>query len=416
MRKVYLYSPIPPIKSGTANYLKLFVNDLPSDFTETHDVTLVIDERFYDKVPKIYDSIPVKSYNDIMDDSPDSVFVYFLANNEFHRYIHRALFLHSSGKAVSVVHEPSMWMNVGSMCYLEEYGFKREDLTYFAGYEFGANANQFVNLFYRYGIDKNFSYVSLAGTHIYEKSDVIVFHSQYAKDKFQCEKSDTYQKPGCKEYWVMAHPDDHTAPKGNRKLSRKDSGTFVVSTFGWVGPTKQTIPLIKAFYDFIGVLPKAHRERCRLDVVGEVPADKNFYDPIGFAKSRHDLVDRVKFYGYTTDEEFINLLHSSSLVFSLRFPSCGETSGPIHKLSGVKIPVAISDYAAFSEENADFYISVNPRMQHDQLVELMRNSYTTFLEEGSTESLVSRDQRPANKSTKLDVPGMLNKLEAHLSR
>lgn len=416
MRKVYLYSPIPPLKSGTANYLKLFVHDMPKNFLKENNVSLVIDDRFYDDAPQEYQGIPVHNYKDIHDGDPTTVHIYFLANNEYHRYVHRALYLHQTGKSISVVHEPSMWMNVGSMCYSEEYGFKREDLEYFASYEFGADARQFVNLFYRYGIDKNFSYVSLAGTHIYEKSDVVVFHSQYAKDKFQCEKSETYYKSGCSEYWVMAHPDDHTPPnKKDIKTAKKTEDVFVVSTFGWVQPSKQTIPLIKAFYDFVGVLPKAHRERCRLDIVGEVPADKNFYDPVGFAKSRRDLEPLVKFYGYTTDEEFINLLHSSSLVFSLRFPSCGETSGPIHKLSGVKIPVAISDYAAFSEENADFYISVNPKVQHDQLVDLIRKAYLTFFDEGSTASLVTRDQHPSAE-TKLNVAGMLDKLETYLSR
>jgi glycosyltransferase involved in cell wall biosynthesis len=387
MTKLYLYSPINPAKTGTANYFRLFISQIPEEIIENNEIVIVIDHRFYSH--NIFDNSihKIVDFRDIKKNTND-ISVYFLANNEFHRYAHKELFNHKpeNGLAVSVVHEPCMWMNVQAMCSMREYGFNEEHLPYFAKYQYGEDAEFFCRQNLLRKTNDIFDFTSLAATHIYENSNVIVFHSVYAKNKFILEKSPSYKVEKNPQIIVMEHPYDD-ASKNLPESITKDK--YVVGTFGWVKKVKQVEDLLLAYNDFYITLNDEQKDTVELRIVGETEVTRDF-NPVGLAANL-ECTETVKFYGYVTNQKMDELLAGTSIIFSLRFPSCGESSGPVYKTKSLGIPIALSNYGAFAEEDADYFISVNMNTQRKEIQKVIAKEYAIY---------VKKDKREVKKRTK----------------
>lgn len=376
-RRLFLYSPTKPLKTGTANYFDLFLKQLGFVEMKNLEITIVVDKRIFKGGENVYgNTYKVEDFRRVDRDQKD-ISLYFLANNEYHRYIHRALYGHKAGDglAISIVHEPDMWMNVEAMCNLGEYGFNKKDLSYFASYEFGKDASFFCHLFERRQTDQNFQYSSLAGTHIYEHSDIVVFHSYFARAKFLLEKATSYiAKKNGQQFLVMSHPPENIVVKTTNTEPR---GKFIVGTYGWVKKVKQVEPIIEAFNDFYQDLDLSDKKRVQLDVAGEIDIEESDFDPIGLVATLPSA-GQIYFYGYLSDEKLNTLMSQASVALSLRFPSCGETSGPLFKARALGLTTVLSDYASFAEEPADYHISVKKQEQHDQLVKVLKREYAIF--------------------------------------
>jgi glycosyltransferase involved in cell wall biosynthesis len=374
MARLYLYSPINPAKTGTANYFRLFYSQIPDEVFKNNEIFVVIDRKFYSH--NIFDNSEynIVDFRDVKKNT-DDISVYFLANNEFHRYSHKALYDHkdTDGLSVSVVHEPCMWMNIQAMCSMREYGFKEEDLPYFAEYQYGEDAAFFCKQNLVRKTSEIFDYTSLAATHIYENSDVVVFHSYYAKNKYLLEKSPTYTFKKEQDLIVMEHPHDDAAKNVSTKVS-KDK--YVVGTFGWVKKVKQVEDLLLAYNEFYLKLSEQDKNNVELRIVGETEVTRNF-NPVGLAETL-ECKDTIKFYGYVSNVEMDELLAGTSIIFSLRFPSCGESSGPVYKTKSLGIPIALSNYGAFAEEDADYFISVNMQTQRTEIRDVIAKEYDIF--------------------------------------
>lgn len=358
--------------------MELLLAQLFTGTEEDYDVILVVDKHHYRDLSELVNlPFPVVDFRSVRR-KKDDISYYFLANNEYHRYIHKSLYDHKKddGTAVSIVHEPCMWMNIQAMCNLREYGFNEEDLQYFARYEFGDHAEFMYDLFRRGATDINFEYTSLAGTHVYEKSDIIAFHSQFALEKFTIERSETYVSSRDNEpvYMVMQHPPEKALQSITKKSVHKEK--FVAGTYGWAQKTKQTDALIKGFDDFFKELSDTDKDRVALHVVGQVQPDRGF-DPVAVANNSSSK-DQVIFWGYVSDQKLDELMSESSIVFSLRFPSCGETSGPLYKANALGIPVVLSDYAAFADEQAEYHVPVEKTLQHNEIVRILHEEFKEY--------------------------------------
>ncbi len=110
--------------------------------------------------------------------------------------------------------------------------------------------------------------------------------------------------------------------------------------------------------------------------MGQVLPTRDF-DPVGVA-NKTTCRDKVVFHGYVSDQKLDALMAEASIVFSLRFPSCGETSGPLYKANALGIPVVLSDYAAFAEEAADYHVPVEKALQHAEIVRILSKEFQDY--------------------------------------
>jgi glycosyltransferase involved in cell wall biosynthesis len=187
---------------------------------------------------------------------------------------------------------------------------------------------------------------------------------------------------------------DESAPKDIRQSSSR----FIVGLFGWVSAAKRIIPVIEAFASFLRQLTEDEQSKALLRITGHLPPARN-YDPAG-AAMRAGIAQRVAFLGYVPQPELERLMSETHLVFNLRFPSSGESSGTLKRARHVGVPVAITRYGAFNEERADFYCSCEPSREPSDILAAIQAAYEEWQRHGNTARLVARDARrvPAHES------------------
>jgi len=113
MGRIILASPVPPMNTGTAPYLGLFIAVGLSVF-RSQDVLIVTTAEFgcFDHH---YMGMPVVAVEDY-DPDPDDIVIAFFANNRFHRFAYAiAETANRRKKLISVLHEPQCFQAVSDM-------------------------------------------------------------------------------------------------------------------------------------------------------------------------------------------------------------------------------------------------------------------------------------------------------------
>lgn len=130
---------------------------------------------------------------------------------------------------------------------------------------------------------------------------------------------------------------------------------------------KNLILLIKAYI----LLPKSMREKYVIYVVGKKGNDyENIIDEI----QKNHIMDRVKFFGYVSDEE-LNKLYARAYAFV--FPSLFEGFGlPVLEAMAKGTPVLCSDSSSIPEVGGDAVLTFNPYDENElleQMIKLIEN-------------------------------------------
>jgi len=118
----------------------------------------------------------------------------------------------------------------------------------------------------------------------------------------------------------------------------------VAATLGIVTPAKRIGKLLEG----LALLPAGRRPL--LVVGGAVGAD----DPLLAAVRELGLESDVRFTGYLADGDFWRLARAADVCVNLRFPTVGETSGAVCRLAGSGLPVVVSDVGWFRELPGEF--------------------------------------------------------------
>ncbi len=113
----------------------------------------------------------------------------------------------------------------------------------------------------------------------------------------------------------------------------------VVVTLGAVTPAKRVGKILEA----LGSLPAERRPF--LFVGGAVGAD----DPLQGKVRSLGLGDDVAFGGYLSEGDFWRAASAADLAVNLRHPTVGETSGAVCRLAGFGLPLVVSDSGWFCE-------------------------------------------------------------------
>lgn len=152
----------------------------------------------------------------------------------------------------------------------------------------------------------------------------------------------------------------------------------VIGVFGFITEAKRPAVVLEAFQRARQSDPSLH-----LAFVGE-PGPTVDLDSLA---ERLGVPDEVwSATGYVPAEEFEGMLSVCDAVVALRYPSAGESSGPLVQLFRHGIPVAVSDYAQFAD-------LPNPAVIHVPLGEGEIDRLVAFLVSPPDRGLVSEAQR-----------------------
>ena len=354
MSSVELVSPIPPIMTGTASYMELVGRRIGAIAAALGGVRIVTDgdawlrDGLDGEMPRNFCGLEVVSLSEIdPDPAPNVTRVYFLANNDKHVFAHQMLARQSAtagGHVVSVLHDPSMFMVHRHMARASEVPFDFEDLVLASRSQLGASAERLMRARVNEWLPDAFDFgVHCMGPAL-SKSDEIWTHSLYGANRIRFEND--FSGARCREIRVCAHPTapDEPAAAGPR---RRDDGVFRIGVFGWVTPPKRVDSVLRGLALALDRMDAPTRRKVRLNIVGRRPP-KSDYDPEALA-ARLGISGCVEFVDYPSSKVFSDLISQSDLIFNLRYPSCGESSGTLASAEHLGVRVVASRFQAFRE-------------------------------------------------------------------
>lgn len=326
--RVAWYSPLPPQKSGIADYSA----ELLPHLAEHCEIELIVDEGFRPE-GDLAARFSVQSHRALprlLAEGRFDAVLYQLGNNrEYHAGIYRSLLEHPG---VVVLHE-----------YVIHHLVR--DLTLFAGdpqgyvremrYAYGRTGEAAARRCLATGVPLGpWSYPLFE--RVVDASRGVIVHNRCTRDRVLA------SRPLTRIATVPHHLSLDSAspdPAEARAALRIEPEAFTVATFGFLTAAKRPGVLLRAFARLRRELPHA-----RLFIVGEVSPHYDFERDFTAG-----LREGVTVTGRLDLGRFLLYMAACNVAVNLRHPTSGETSGTVIRLLGLGKPLIVNDTGAFSE-------------------------------------------------------------------
>ncbi|MGB0505157.1 MAG: glycosyltransferase [Pikeienuella sp.] len=341
-----IWSPLPPSKSGIANYVGALYLDQP----EFEDCSFVVND------PK---EIEHPCAADVSDQSTgDKHALLQIGNNIFHDYIYERA---QVGGAIVEMHDLSLhhlhtevtlargdftgYRNLLEECEGEwgrKFAYQRSKGYYSQHLEFHTRVNKRVT----------------------ERAEAVIVHSEWARMQLELQ--------GCRgPIYVIPHyaltPEQSPTGVKTRQEARARLGfaddDFIILSAGYVTRAKRIEWTVAAFEALADDCPHA-----RLVIAGEV-----LPDILGglITDSRHR--DRIHITGYLADAAFCDYTLAADVLPVMRFPSAGESSGVASRALGFGRLVIAPELMAFSDLNDKYVEKIHlDQPPVEQLIKILR--------------------------------------------
>ncbi|WP_079913851.1 glycosyltransferase family 4 protein [Paenibacillus sp. 32352] len=333
MRIAY-FSPFPPQKSGISDYSEYLIEAL-SSYAEV-DLWVEGFNLSNDKIKnkyKIYDYVNHPEYLTHLNKYDE--IVYNIGNNPYYHSHIYDVFLKYNG--VVILHEYVLYYLItgyyldllhNSDLYLDEMKMNHGDPGYVEGLKILRGSLPPL----QYKFPEKFP----LNKRLIDHAQGVIVHSEYARQ----EVIRINPNASCHVIpQIGPNPDNidvsyHRRQELMRKynLSEKDK---VIASFGYVSPSKRIHQVIEA-------LSKLKNNNYKYLLVGEGDYVKDLV-------KKYKLQDKVIFTGFTTIEEFDELIALSDIVVNLRYPYMGETSASLIRALLLGKISLVSDIGWFRE-------------------------------------------------------------------
>ena len=315
--RIAFFSPMPPCKSGIADYSEALLQPL----TALTEVTIFGEE-------------PAQAFNPEAFDAA----LYQIGNNHHHSFVYDAA-IRSPG--VVVLHESNLHHLIA------ERTIKRNDWDGYmreVEYDGGAEALAFARRVRALEVGPDYEGVPML-RRLLERSRGVVVHSQYVASDV---RSAGFTGP------LAVIPHGAWLPEAADRLGyRQKLGlapeTPLVGVFGFLKPYKRIAESLRAFKRLLRLEPRA-----KMILVGEPHPDF----PLAEIISRLGIASSVRIVGFTPIEDFNGYLSACDIVLNLRFPTVGESSGTLLRSLGMGRAVLVSDIGSFAEYPDDVCLKV----------------------------------------------------------
>lgn len=339
--KIAFLTPLPPVKSGIAVYSAMLLRELEKRF----DVTAVVDQTEVDPPGRRASSpleggadhearrkpAPLTMHEFVRRDREFDLVVAQIGNNPYHETFYRFAM---ERPAIVVLHDFVLHHLIVEMTLargdVDGYVASMEASHGAAG---GALARARA-----LGIHAEVANFLFPGSiEIARRSQHVVVLNDFGAQRLRDAGVST-------PISVTGHPYDRLQLAPDTRLQYRKKLGFVendrvIGMFGFVTAAKRPEIVFRAFAE------AARRSSgLRLLVVGEPGPG---IDLSAIAKETGVPDGKWSTTGYVSDHDFDAWLLAVDAVVNLRYPSAGETSGPLVHVLGAKVPVAVSDYASF---------------------------------------------------------------------
>lgn len=342
------------MRTGTASYLSTLVSRIAPSARVQDDVVIVTDPAGMPNgsaLPNNILGVPVVSYIDRPVNPPVGVTrIVFLANNQYHVFAYEMLrrqVSRAEGRTIVVLHDPSMFMVHRHMAGGGVEGFDVQGLIDSTRSQLGDAAERLVLRRLNEMLPDVFDH----GVHCMGNSlrvaDEIWVHSLYAANRIVFENDIELARLPPIRVCAHPHPDNEREDAPKARTPRSPGEPFRIGVFGWVTPPKRVVSVLRGFAMALDRLSAEERPKLELLIVGRKPLD-SAYDPAAEARNL-ELGDQVQFIDYPDASTFEDLIQTCDLIFNLRYPSCGETSGTLASAEATSARYVVSRYQSFRE-------------------------------------------------------------------
>lgn len=323
--RVAMVSPLPPSKSGIADYSATLAEHL-GRLVELDLISGA--EARWD--PARYDAI-----------------LYQMGNNPWHDFVYE-LALEYPG--VVALHEANLHHLLAELTIRRgDWEAYLAELAYNAGPEAVARGRRV-----RAGeIGPDYEGVPML-RRLLERSRALVVHSRYVAERA---REAGFRGPiACIPHGAWIPETDRLAYRSRLGL---DESTPLLGIFGHLKPYKRIPESLRAFRRLVRLEPRA-----RMILIGEPHPDL----PLAPLVRSLDLEVHVRLLGHTPLEDFTGYLSACDIVLNLRYPTVGETSGSLLRAMGLGKPVLVSDVGAFAELPETVCLKVQPGPGEEDLI------------------------------------------------
>jgi glycosyltransferase involved in cell wall biosynthesis len=266
--------------------------------------------------------------------------IYQIGNNPDHTYIYD---MAVRVPGVVVLHEFNLHYLMAEVTIVRRDwdGYLRE-----VEYNAGPAALERAHQARRGVIDPDYTSIAM-NRRLLENSRAAIVHNQHMVEMIRASGANV-------PVAVIPHPIDEHPEQWDRRLVRERLGLrdeVLIGMFGFLKHYKRVRSVIQALGRLRASHPNAH-----LLLVGE----EHPHYPLRPMIRDLGLEERVHFVGYVSKEDFSSYIAAADIVVNLRFPTIGETSGPLVRTLGMGRPLIVSDIGSFGETPDDICVKIPP--------------------------------------------------------
>ncbi|HEX3557352.1 MAG TPA: glycosyltransferase family 4 protein [Thermoanaerobaculia bacterium] len=328
--RVAFFSPLPPMKSGIADYSA----ELLPYLAEECEVELIVDEGLRPD-PALAGRFAVHGHRALprlLAEGRFDVVLYQLGNNpDYHATVYRTLLEHPG---VVVLHEYVIHHMVRELTL---HAGRPDEYVREMRYAYGRTGEAGARRCVATGVPLDpWSYPLFE--RVVDASLGTIVHNGFTRDRVLA------SRPLARVATVPHHLSlDFPGGKGGPEEARAALGIapdeFVVATFGFLTAAKRPEVLLRAFARLRRGFPRA-----RFLIVGEVSPHFDFARVF-----TSELREGVAITGRLDLDRFLLHMQACDVAVNLRHPTAGETSGTVIRLLGLGKPVIVNDTGAFAE-------------------------------------------------------------------
>jgi glycosyltransferase involved in cell wall biosynthesis/SAM-dependent methyltransferase len=329
MTRVAFFSPLPPAKSGVADYSAALVPHLGRE----------VDIEVFAERPRDFDAAQF------------DVALYQLGNNGWHEFAYE-MALEQPG--VVVLHEANLHHLIADLT------IKRGDWDAYlreVEYDGGPKALEYASRVRALEVGPDYEGVPML-RRLLERSRAVIVHSRLMVSQLRVTgfKGPIAHIPH--GAWIS-----DVDRMGYRHRLGVDELTPLFGIFGFLKPYKRIAESLRAFRRLLRVQPRA-----KMILAGELHPDL----PLESLLDTLDLRHAVRLLGFTPIEDFIGYVAACDVVLNLRYPTVGESSGTLLRALGLGKAVLVSDVGSFREIPNEICLKVPvDALEEDFLFEYM---------------------------------------------
>jgi glycosyltransferase involved in cell wall biosynthesis/SAM-dependent methyltransferase len=304
--KLAFFSPLPPARSGIADYSAALLDELAK----------LVDVEAFSARPSHFDS---RRFDAVL---------YQVGNNAHHDFCYETALEHPG---VVVVHEANLHHLIADMT------IKRGDWNAYMQaieQEGGSDALEYAQRVRALEVGPDYEGVPML-RRLLSRSKAAVVHSGCVESEL---RSAGFEGP------VARIPHGAWVPEAGRMEYRTrlglDEVTPLIGIFGFLKPYKRIAESLRALRRLVRVQP-----RVKMILVGEPHPEfalESLIQSLG-------LAPYVRVLGFRPIDEFVGYMAACDIILNLRYPTVGENSGTLMRALGLGKAVIVSEVGSFNE-------------------------------------------------------------------